>query len=312
MYTPSTTDRRYSFALMKNNHILVSGAAGQSGALIVKALAAQQAPVRALVRDPARAQHLAGLPGVNLFTGDMAEKETLKAALEGVERVMLISSANDRMVETQCTFIDACKQAGVHHVIKFSGEESQRGYDPQRFRFTREHEQIEDYLERSGLQWTHLRPSQFMQVYLREAAAMLQTGELRLPLANIRMSPVDLRDVAKIGAAVLLASGYHGKALRITGPEALSMADIASILSHITGKTIRYVPVSWEERKAALSAAGIPAYFLEALAEQAAERTRNPLAIIDDSTHQLFGVVPTTFQEFAVEHSYIFNQESSR
>jgi uncharacterized protein YbjT (DUF2867 family) len=308
MYTPSAINRLNSFAFMKNIPILVSGAAGQSGRLIVQALAVQQRPVRALVRDAAKAQHLIDLPGVEVTTGDMAEKETLRAALEGVERAMLISSANDRMVETQCTFIDACKQAGVQHVIKFSGEESQNGYDPQRFRYTREHEQIEDYLERSGLQWTHLRPSQFMQVYLRETAGMRQTGELRLPLENIRMSPVDLRDVAKIGAALLAKGGYQGESLRVTGPEALSMADIAGIISNSTGKTIRYVPVSWNERKAALSAAGLPAYFIDALEAQAAERRRNPEAIVDNHTHQLFGLIPTTFEQFAVQHNHIFNQ----
>jgi uncharacterized protein YbjT (DUF2867 family) len=307
MYTPSESNRLYSFAFMKNIPILVSGAAGQSGALIVQALAAQQWQVRALVRDTAKAQRLTDIPGVKVYTGDMAERETLKAALEGVERAMLISSANDRMVETQCTFIDACKQAGVQHVIKFSGEESQNGYDPQRFRFTREHEQIEDYLESAGLQWTHLRPSQFMQVYLREAAAIRQTGELRLPLENIQMSPVDLRDVAKIGAALLAKGGYQGQSLRVTGPQALSMADIAGIISNSTGKTIRYVPVSWDERKAALSSAGVPAYFMDALEEQAAERKRNPQAIVDNHTHQLFGVTPTSFDQFVAQHSHIFN-----
>jgi uncharacterized protein YbjT (DUF2867 family) len=302
MYTPSGIYLHYSFAFMKNINILVSGAAGQSGALIVQALAAQRWPVRALVRDAAKAQQLADLPGVNVCTGDMAVRETLKAPLEGVERAMLISSANDRMVETQCTFIDACKQAGVHHVIKFSGEESQRGYDPQRFRYTREHEQIEDYLESSGLQWTHLRPSQFMQVYIREAAAIRQTGELRLPLENIRMSPVDLRDVAKIGAALLAKGGYQGESLRVTGPEALSMADIAGIISKSTGKSIRYMPVSWNDRKAALLSAGLPAYFIDALEEQAAERRRNPQAIVDNHTHELFGITPTTFEQFAMQH----------
>jgi uncharacterized protein YbjT (DUF2867 family) len=289
---------------MKNINILVSGAAGQSGTLIVQALAAQQKQVRALVRNAAKAQQLIDIPGVKVTTGDMAERETLKAALEGVERAILISSANDRMVETQYTFIDACKQAGVQHVIKFSGEESQHGYDPQRFRFTREHEQIEDYLENSGLQWTHLRPSQFMQVYLREAAAIRQTGELRLPLESIRMSPVDLRDVAKIGAALLAKGGHQGESLRVTGPEALSMADIAGIISNSTGKTIRYVPVSWNERKAALSSAGLPAYFMDALEEQTAERRRNPQAIIDNHTHQLFGLIPARFEQFAVQHRH--------
>ncbi|SEO13713.1 Uncharacterized conserved protein YbjT, contains NAD(P)-binding and DUF2867 domains [Niastella yeongjuensis] len=307
MYTPSAIKLLYSFVSMKNNNILVSGAAGNSGTLIVQALAAQQIPVRALVRDTAKAQQVANLPGVDLYTGDMAVRETLKAVLEGVERVLLISGANDRMVETQCTFIDACKQAGVHHVIKFSGEESQQGYDPQRFRYTREHEQIEDYLERSGLQWTHLRPSQFMQVYLREAAAMRESGELRLPLEKISMSPVDLRDVAKIAAALLIEGGHYGESLRVTGPAALSMADIAGIVSSVTDKPIRYVPVSWNERKTTLSSAGLPPYFIDALAEQAAERIRNPKAFVDNHTHQLFGITPTSFEQFAAQHNHIFN-----
>jgi uncharacterized protein YbjT (DUF2867 family) len=306
MYTPCGSWLHANFASMKDKNILVTGAAGQSGTLIVQALAGAGAPVRALVRDTEKAK---GLPGVALVAGDMLEKDTLKAALDNVHRVMLISSANHRMVETQCTFIDACKEAGVHHVIKFSGEESQQGYDPQRFRFTREHEQIEDYLENSGMQWTHLRPSQFMQVYLREAPAIHRTGELRLPLKKIRMSPVDLRDVAQVAAAVLMEGGYTGKSLRITGPESLSMDDIAATLSRIAGKMIRYVPVSWNERAAALSAAGLPDYFLDALEEQAAERVRNPEAIVDTSTHQLFDLTPTAFSKFSIDHATIFNQD---
>jgi len=296
---------------MKKTKILVTGAAGNSGALIVRNLAERQIPVRALVRDRAKASFLADLPGVELHEGDMLEKDSLGPALDGVERALLISSANDRMVETQCTFIDACKQSGVPHVIKFSGEESQQGYDPQRFRFTREHEQIEDYLEASGLQWTHLRPSQFMQAYLREGPSIAKTGELRLPLKNIQMSPVDLRDVAKIASTLLAQGGHYHESLRITGPEALSMADIANILSTITGKPVRYIPVSWTERKAMLSPFGLPSFFMDALADQAAERVRNPQAIVDTTVHKLFGETPTTFLQFAKDNAAVFNPAPS-
>lgn len=292
---------------MKQTDILVSGASGQSGSLIVQAIAAQQRSVRALVRDPGRAKHLSSQPGVEIRVGDMLRRDTLGAALDGVRRAILISSANDCMVDTQCHFIDACKAAGVEHVIKFSGEESQQGYDPQRFRFTREHEQIEDYLEQSGMLWTHLRPSQFMQVYLREATVARTTGELRLPLQQIQMSPVDLRDVANMAAALLVNGGHTGEALRITGPEALSMADIASVLGRVTGRTIRYIPIDWTERAASLAAAGLPAYFIDALKDQAAERTRNPRPIIDTGTHALFGLTPTSFNLFADQHAPALN-----
>lgn len=303
MYTPSGWLQQHSFDVMKQANILVSGASGQSGSLIVQALAAQKQPVRALVRDAAKGKQLVTLSGVEITVGDMSDKDAMKTALYDVERTILISSADDCMVDTQCRFIDACKAAGVKHVIKFSGEESQQGYDPMRFRYTCEHEQIEDYLEQSGMQWTHLRPSQFMQVYLREAMVARQSGELRLPLEQIQMSPVDLRDVAKIAASLLVGGGHTGKALRITGPQALSMADIAGILSRVIGKAIAYTPIGWTERAAALSAAGLPPYFVDALKEQAAERVRNPKPLIDIATHELFGITPTTFEQFAVQHT---------
>src|SRR6266851_4412408 len=99
----------------------------------------------------------------------MLRPETLDPVLDGVDRALLISSAGPEMLDTQWRFIDAARQAGVGHIVKFSGKESGIGFDPLRFRFTRMHELIEDYLEASGVAWTHLRPSQFMQVYLCEA-----------------------------------------------------------------------------------------------------------------------------------------------
>src|SRR5262245_62317384 len=130
--------------------------------------------------------------------GDMQQPETLKAALDGVERVLLISSANEQMLESQCTCVDAAKSAGVHHIVKFSGAESGIGFNQRNFRFTRMHEDIEHYLEQSGLAWTHLRPSQFMQVYLREAPTVIAQDTLCLPMENARLSPIDVEDVAKI------------------------------------------------------------------------------------------------------------------
>src|SRR4051812_9313757 len=105
----------------------------------------------------------------------MLVPETLGKALDGVDRVLLISSAGPEMLETQCTFIDAARAAGVRHVLKFSGEDSVTGFDPERFRSTRSHEQVQRYLRAAGPEWTMLRPSQFMQAYLEEAPVV---GEL--------------------------------------------------------------------------------------------------------------------------------------
>jgi uncharacterized protein YbjT (DUF2867 family) len=232
--------------------ILVTGASGWSGSAVIREFARRKTPVRALVRSRARARDLETLPDVELVEGEMRRPDTLEPVLRGVERALIVSSSDPQMLETQCTFIDAAKRAGVRHVVKFSGKESGAGFDAQRFRFTRMHEEIETYLERSGLAWTHLRPSQFMQVYLREAPSIVSKGALPLPLGDARLSPVDLEDIANVAFALLGEEGHEGRIYEMTGPEALTMAEIAERISDAVGKTVRYVNVLPARRREAL------------------------------------------------------------
>jgi uncharacterized protein YbjT (DUF2867 family) len=171
--------------------ILLTGATGLNGWAITQEFARQKHPVKALVRsmDKASKAGLDKLTGVNLIEGDMLLPETPGAALDGVDRVLMISSSSPDMVETQCSFIDSCKRAGVRHVVKFSGAESGIGFDATRFRFTRMHEEIERYLGASGLAWTNLRPSQFMQVYLREAPTVVAHRAIYLPFQASNYRP---------------------------------------------------------------------------------------------------------------------------
>ena len=283
--------------------ILVTGAAGLNGTHIVNQLHKQGVPFRALVRDRAKASSL--LPdNVDIAEGDMSRSETLGPALEGIDKVLLISSGDERMLETQCSFIDACKRAGVGHVVKFSGNET--GFDRSRFRFTEMHAQAELYLERSGLRWTHLQPCGFMQVYLREARSIVESGELRLAAGDITLAPIDVLDIARISAAVLQAPRQDGRRHLMTGPEALPMSRIAALISIVAGRTIDYVPITPEQRRQEMLAAGASPYFADALFEQATERLRNPQAIVHLESHQEFNVTPTSFANFVKRHAFIF------
>jgi uncharacterized protein YbjT (DUF2867 family) len=286
--------------------ILITGAAGMNGLAVIREFGRNKARVRALVRSREKAKILAGLPAADVIEGDMLRPGTLGPALDGVERVLMISSANPQMVETQCSFIDSCKKARVRHIIKFSGAESGIGFDPKKFRFTRMHEEIEDYLEGSGLAWTHLRPSQFMQVYLREAPTIVAKGLFLLPLEDAKLSPVDIEDIAKIAFAIVVHGGYEARAFDITGPEALNMSEIAIRIGDAIGKLVHYENVTPEERRLALTAAGLPPFMLDALDEQAAERRRHPESRIELATHELFGVKPTTFSEFVRHNAALF------
>ena len=285
---------------------LLTGATGASGSAVLREFGRNHVAVRALVRNARKAEELVRLPGVEIVIGDMLLPDSLGAALDGVDRALMISSAEPAMLETQCRFVDAAKRAGVRHIVKFSGKESSIGFDPMRFRFTRMHEQIEDYLEASGVAWTHLRPSQFMQVYLREAPTIVTKRALFLPLENVRLAPIDLDDIAKVAFAVLRGGGHEGRSYEMTGPESLTMAEIAERISVAIGKTVRYVNVAPTERRQALLASGMPTYIADALDEQAAERRRCPESRVDLSTHDAFGIRPTSFAEFARVHAEPF------
>jgi uncharacterized protein YbjT (DUF2867 family) len=213
------------------------------------------------------------------------------------------------MVETLDTFIDAAKAAGVRHLVKFSGLDARPDTT---FPFGIMHLAIEKHLEKSGLAWTHLRPTGFMQEYLREAPSIINDGAFYLALADVRLNPVDLVDVGKIGFLLLRDGGHEGERIPITGPEALSMAQIADRISRAAGRTVRYVAVSPDARRQALIAHGIPAEFADALDEQVKERLKGGIeSQVDLSTHHLFNVKPTTFLEFAQRNAEAFGRAAT-
>ncbi|WP_133705746.1 SDR family oxidoreductase [Rhizobium sp. BK313] len=288
--------------------LLITGGTGQNGRMTIDEFVREGQHVRALVRNLAKASDIGldRLAEVELVEGDMGKPDTLDAALDGIQRVLMISSPTPNMFETQCCFIDACKRNGVRHIIKFSGAESGIGFDPSKFRFTQMHEDIEDYLERSGLAWTHIRPSQFMQVYLREAPDIAATGLLQLPFENIELSPVDVRDIAKVAHRLLHDGGHESESLNMTGPEALTMDDIAARISNVIGRPVRYVAIAPEKRRESLLANGMPTSFANALDEQLAERLKRPRSRVYLTTHEKFGVRPTTFAEFAERNADVF------
>ena len=218
--------------------ILLTGATGSAGSFVANEFVRQRVPVRILVRNRAKATELEKVPTVEVVDGDMSSHGSLGPALDGVDRVLMISAPTMDMMETQCAFVDACKAAGVRHVIKFSGLDARRDTG---FPFGRMHKDIEEHLERSGLAWTHLRPTGFMQEYLREAASIIREGAFYFALGDVRLNPVDLVDVGKVGFVLLRDGGHEGARLTLTGPEALTMAEIAERISRATGRTVRYV-----------------------------------------------------------------------
>lgn len=288
--------------------ILVTGATGLNGSELVHRLSARGVPVRALVRSVAKSQRLSALPQVEIVQGDMARPETIREALRGVERAMLISSSDPAMLEVQSNFIEAARKAGVKHVVKLSGIMPDLDSP---FRFARMHGEIERRLEASGMAFTHLRAGEFMQAYFRQVPSIIAKGGLFIPMEEARIASIDICDIAEVAATVLTGAGYEGKIYPLTGPEALSMTEIAERLSVATGKTVRYVNVAPEEATRANLATGMPRYTAEALAELFGERRKGKESQVSPIIQTLFGWRPTSFEEFARRNAAIFRGEQA-
>jgi uncharacterized protein YbjT (DUF2867 family) len=286
--------------------ILVTGATGLNGGTLVRLLSARGIPVRALVRNPAKAEALASMPGVEIVEGDMARPETLAGPLRGVERAVLISSSDATMLEVQSNFIDAAKAAGVGHVVKLSGIMPEVDSP---FRFARMHGEIEQKLERSGIAYTHLRAGEFMHSYFRQVPAIVGRGALFLPMEDARIASIDVPDIAEAAVVVLTTRGHEGKIYPLTGPEALSMTEVAAKLSEATGKTIGYVNVAPEQARQAQLDSGMPEYRADALAELFAERRRGKESRVWPTIESIIGRRATSFDEFAARYAAIFRGE---
>jgi uncharacterized protein YbjT (DUF2867 family) len=286
--------------------ILVTGATGLNGGELVRLLSARGVPVRALTRSATKAEALSSLPNVEIAEGDMARPEMLSSALRGVDRAMLISSSDPAMLEVQSNFIDAARKAGVKHVVKLSGIMPELDSP---FRFARMHGEIEQKLERSGMAFTHLRAGEFMHAYFRQVPTIVEKGAFFLPMEEATIASIDVGDIAEVAAIVLTTPGHEGKTYPLTGPEALSMAEVAEKLSTATGKTIRYVNVAPEEARRTQLARGVPEYTADALAELFAERRKGKESQVFPIIETIIGRRATGFDDFAARSAAIFRGE---
>jgi uncharacterized protein YbjT (DUF2867 family) len=240
---------------------------------------------------------------VEVVEGDMARPETLVGPFQGVDRAMLISSSNPAMLEVQANFIEAAGKASVRHIVKLSGIIPDVDSP---FRFARMHGQIEQILEESGMDFTHLRAGEFMHAYFRQVPSIVAKGMMFLPMEDAKIASVDVGDIAEVAATVLTSSGHEGKIYRLTGPEALSMAEVAEKLSTATGNKIQYVNVAPDDAKRAQLAAGVPPYLVDGLVELFAERRKGKESQVFPDVQTILGRRPTSFDKFAVRNAAIF------
>lgn len=279
--------------------ILVVGGTGTIGSEVVRLLKEENAPFRVLVRDPAKAEALK-VQGIETVAGDLRQPETLPEALQGIERVFVVTPLVPDQVQMRAALIAAAKTAGVKHVVMSTGIGAAPDAPVQIGRWHGENQQ---QAQESGMAWTFVQPGFFMQNLLMYAEAIRDKGEFYMPLGNGKVSWVDARDIAAVAAKALTEPGHENRAYPVTGPEALSGAELAAILTDVAGHTVNYVPISLDQAKQAMTAMGMTETLADAMNELYALAPAGHLEGVLDTVEQVTGRPARTFQEFARDHA---------
>ena len=276
---------------MSQTRYAVTGASGQLGRLVVAALAQRlgAAAVVAIVRDPARANGL--FPeGVAIHTGDYDRPQALSAALEGVERLLLISSnAIGQRVTQHRNVISAAKQAGVARIAYTSVLRA----DTSPLGLAEEHRQTESALAESGLPHSLLRNGWYTENYAAAIPAALAHGALIGSARDGRIASAARTDYADAAAVALIGDKAPRVVHELNGDASYSLAEFAAELSRQTGRTIPYVDMPEADYRAALTGAGLPEGLATLLADADAAAAKGAL---DDETGALSRLIgrPTT------------------
>lgn len=271
--------------------ILVTGATGTTGSVVLQELLDRGAPVRALTHTPAHADALRAR-GADVAVADLDDPGSLDVAMRGVERMYLVQSPNERQAAQEVNAISAAERAGAYAVVKLGA----LGQEPQSpVRFHRTHAEITEHLQMSSLRWTVLQCGGFMQNYLGMADA-IREGRLVSARPGAKVAHVDARDVGAVAARALAEEGHENCTYVLTGPEAVTDADIAAAFG------AEVVPVGDDDVRGALLGAGYPSWNVEGLIELDAFYRSGAAASPQPDIEALLGRSARSIADFAADH----------
>jgi len=272
------------------------------GSLLADALVDQGVEFTVMLRPGGSGDRIAGKPGVSSTEGDFDDPESLRRALEGVDRAFLLTNSTERTEAQQIAFVEAARAQRVGHVVYLS----QLASDPQSpVRFLRYHGAVEAALRNSTVGWTFVRPNLILQAYI-PFAPMIAQGALQAPIGDAAVSVVDARDIAAVAAAALTEDGHVGKTYTVTGPAAVTHAEIATELGDAVGRKVRFESIPPEAFLAALTGAGMPEWQAEGLLEDYAHYVRGEASAVSPDVAQVTGTSPRSLRDFAHDYSDAF------
>jgi uncharacterized protein YbjT (DUF2867 family) len=288
--------------------IVVTGATGNAGSEVVRALVARGGQVRAFVRDPGKARHQLG-EDVELAAGDFADPGSVRAAVAGADALLLSGADDPRRVGWETAAIDAAVAAGVRRVVKLSAMAAEPGSPAA---FWDWHGQVEQHLRASGAGWVILRASWYMTNVLAAAPRVAAEGRLYAPAGDARIAMIDPRDVGAAAAAVLshpyheASPGHEGQTYLLSGPRTITYAEVAAELSAATASRVEFVDVPGDAARQAMTDDGLPGFVADQLVTMFARLRLGAGAQVSPAVETLTGSAPRDFASFARDHARLF------
>ncbi|MEU8039431.1 NAD(P)H-binding protein [Streptosporangium sp. NPDC049078] len=281
--------------------ILVTGATGKVGGQTVTQLLDAGLPVRALTRDPTSA----ALPkGAEVVRGDLADPATLDDALDGVESVFLVWPTLSADHAAPSTIEKIAKHA--RHVVYLSA----RGVpdlapgtpEPDPNSILGSHALIERLIERSGPEWTFLRPGGFAANTLMWASQIRDTGTVRWVHGGATRALIHERDIAAAGVSVLTGTGHAGARYVLSGPETLTQIEQVTAIGEAVGRAVRWEELPPEEALRELVDQGWPPAAAKGLIDGHAQMAMFPESVTS-TVEELTGRPGTPFRQWAADHA---------
>jgi uncharacterized protein YbjT (DUF2867 family) len=275
--------------------ILVTGATGNVGSEVVRALVARGAPVRALARVPERA---ALPPSIEVVPGDLDRPDTLGQALADVRKAFLLGGFT-----ALPDVLARLRASGAMQVVLLTSRcvvGGDRGNA-----ITRMWLDAEVAVRASGIPWTIVRPSGFHANALRWLPQLRDGDVVRAPWPDVPIASIDPADIAEVAATALTEPAHESAALSLSGPEPLTPGEQVATLADVLRRPLRFEPLADDEARAAM-AADTPADVIDALFRffSGGEFDDSPVV---DTVQRITGRLPRTFEQWAAAHAHRFS-----
>jgi len=282
--------------------ILVTGASGNVGSVLVTELREQGHDVRAGYHSGQRTAEAAG-SGLDAVTVNLSDPSTLGPAFKNVDAVFLLTAGGPAQPRQELNLIEAANAAGVKRIVKLSVWRADERLTP----IAELHRDGEEALQSSGLAWTFLRPNFYMQNFLRQMAGQIrETRSFSQPETTAAIGFVDTRDVARVAASVLTSPGHDGHIYDITGPEALTYDQAAAVFSQVLGSPVRFVGLTDDEARDRILRSGLTAAHADTLIEVSRVYRDGGAERVTPAVRDLTGNAPVSFDQFVRDHVHVF------